>query len=272
MKRFSWTLLLIVFLLASGCGSAETATPIPVISLDIPGDVALTRVTASAVVVPVQESNLSFVISGQVKEIVVNEGQVVQKGENLVVLDTKELEYAVEGAQATVRAAELEAEIQRFRRKDFTSSGIKYSSGPRELIEVADARLKQTQAALESTKAKLAQGILLAPFEGTVVSINVVSGEYIATGQTVLVIANLSDLQVETTDLSELNVNYVQIDQPVTVFVEALNKELPGKVSAISPISDTIGGDVVFKVTVELDQQPGGLLWGMSADVDIDLE
>jgi RND family efflux transporter MFP subunit len=272
MKRLVLILLLIGSISISACGTAATATPLPVVSLATPDTILPTRVSASAVIVPMVESQLSFVISGQVKEIAVNEGQVVQKGEQLVVLDTKELEYAVEGAQATVRAAELEAKIQRFRRKDFTSSGIKYTSGPRELIEVADARLVQAQAALESTRAILAQGNLLAPFDGTVVSINVVPGEYVAAGQRVIVLANLSDLQVETTDLSELNVNYVQIDQPATVFIEALNKELPGKVSAISPISDTIGGDVVFKVTVNLDEQPDGLLWGMSADVDISLE
>jgi hypothetical protein len=31
-----------------------------------------------------------------------------------------------------------------------------------------------------------------------------------------------------------------------------------------------LGGDVVFKVTIELDDQPEGLLWGMSADVQIE--
>jgi RND family efflux transporter MFP subunit len=272
MKRFAWTLLLIGAVTTTACGTSATATPLPVISLATPSTITPSRVAASAVVVPTQDSHLSFVIAGQVKGIVVDEGAVVQKGEPLVLLDTRELEYAVTGAQASVRAAELEAEIQRFRRKDFTSSGIKYTSGPRELIEVADARLVQAQAALESTKATLAQGILVAPFEGTVVRIDVVPGEYVAAGQTVIVFANLSELQIETSDLSELNVKYVQIDQPATVFIEALNEDFPGKVSAISPISDTIGGDVVFKVTVKLNQQPQGLLWGMSADVDIDLE
>jgi hypothetical protein len=33
-----------------------------------------------------------------------------------------------------------------------------------------------------------------------------------------------------------------------------------------------VGGDVVFKVTIDLDNQPQGLLWGMSADVKIDTE
>ncbi len=37
----------------------------------------------------------------------------------------------------------------------------------------------------------------------------------------------------------------------------------------ISPIADDVGGDVVFKVTIAPDTQPEGLLWGMSAEVEI---
>ncbi len=129
------------------------------------------------------------------------------------------------------------------------------------------------RAALETAKASLAQGALLAPFEGTIVEVDVSPGEFVQPAQTVIVIADLKNLQIETTDLSELNVADVNIGQQVTVFVEALNEEFPGKVSAISPISDTIGGDVVFKVTIQLlDEQPHALLWGMSADVEIDIE
>jgi hypothetical protein len=43
-------------------------------------------------------------------------------------------------------------------------------------------------------------------------------------------------------------------------------------VTAISPISDTLGGDVVFKVTIKLNEQPADLLWGMTADVEIQTE
>ena len=85
-------------------------------------------------------------------------------------------------------------------------------------------------------------------------------------------LAKLDNLQVETTDLSELNVASVKIGQAATVHIEALGKEIPGVVTAISPISDTIGGDVVFKVTIQLNEQPKELLWGMSADVEIQTE
>jgi len=48
-----------------------------------------------------------------------------------------------------------------------------------------------------------------------------------------------------------------------------LDEEFTGEVIDIDRVSSTLGGDVVFKVTIELDKQPQGLLWGMSADVQI---
>jgi hypothetical protein len=41
-------------------------------------------------------------------------------------------------------------------------------------------------------------------------------------------------------------------------------------VVSISPIADTVGGDVVFKVTITFDNQPADLLWGMTAEVTIE--
>jgi multidrug resistance efflux pump len=114
-----------------------------------------------------------------------------------------------------------------------------------------------------------AETILLSPIAATVVSVDVKPGETVDVAQVVVTIATLDQLQVETKDLSERDVTKVEIGQPVTIFVDALNEEFSGKVIAISPISNTIGGDVVYKVTVALDEQHEGLLWGMSAEVTI---
>jgi hypothetical protein len=62
----------------------------------------------------------------------------------------------------------------------------------------------------------------------------------------------------------------VQIGQPAIVFIEALEEEFTGEVIDVDRISSTLGGDVVYKVTIEFDDQPKGLLWGMSADVQIE--
>jgi HlyD family secretion protein len=86
----------------------------------------------------------------------------------------------------------------------------------------------------------------------------------------IVTMADLSNFQVETKDLSERDVPRVQTGQTAHVFIESLNQEFSGKVVDISRISSTVGGDVVFKVTIDLDQQPQGLLWGMSADAKIE--
>jgi multidrug resistance efflux pump len=116
------------------------------------------------------------------------------------------------------------------------------------------------------------QTTLVAPFAATVISVQVQPGEYVNPGQAIIWLAKLDELLIETSDLSELNVAAVKLGQPAAVFVEALNQEFQGEVIAIAPISGTIGGDVVFKVTIKLDDQPDALLWGMSADVEIKVE
>ena len=51
---------------------------------------------------------------------------------------------------------------------------------------------------------------------------------------------------------------------------EVLQRIRAGKVIDVDRVSSTLGGDVVYTVTIELDTQPQGLLWGMSADVQIE--
>lgn len=72
---------------------------------------------------------------------------------------------------------------------------------------------------------------------------------------------------METTDLSERDVPTVKVGQEVTVSIKSLHQDVKGTVSAISPVSDTLGGDVVYMVNIILSDLPTGLRSGMSVDV-----
>lgn len=250
-----------IVLVIAGCAPAATATPLPPVTLDVSPS-KVTSVQASAEIVPVQQASLSFLISGPVKEVNVTEGDTVVAGQILATLSSPDLEYALLQAEAALRSAEFDYAYWKFPR----------TNRPPERRELAEQQLITVQKSLETARAELAQTELAAPFVATVVSVEVQPGEFVNPGQVVLVLAKLDELQVETTDLSELNVTAVETGQPASVFVEALGQDLPGEVIAISPISETIGGDVVFKVTIKLDEQPEALLWGMSADVEISVE
>jgi HlyD family secretion protein len=138
-----------------------------------------------------------------------------------------------------------------------------------EQLAAAQAAVAQAEAALEVARATLNQATLTAPFAGTVADLQASPGQVVMPGQAVLTVADLSELQVETTDLSERDVTEVGVGQEATVYVEALNSDVPGRVARISPLASTLGGDVVYTVVIALEEQPEGLLLGMSVEVQI---
>lgn len=268
MKRFYGSVLSVVVILGVLASPVFAASP-----NHVP---AQKTVTASAVIVPAQISEIGFLISGIVKEVPVKEGDTVKAGQTLIVLDTPTLEFAVTGAQAALRAAQAQAEIRSNDViKDYKINYTKFTvkklrlSVPHEVIEIANANVQRAQASVEIAQANLAQGTLVAPHDGVVAALNLVPGEFVKSDQAVITLATLNTLQVETIDLSERDIPQVHIGDSATVFVEALNKTIPGKVIGISPIADTVGGDVVFKVTIAPDVQSPDLRWGMSAEVEI---
>ncbi len=284
MKRFYGSVFSVIVILAFSVNSVFA----PHVSfrycetcgVAVPKDNVSTQktVTASAVVVPAQVSELGFLLSGIVKDTPVKEGNTIKAGQTLMILDTPDLQYKVAEAEASLRAAQAQVEIRRNEiikkyRISFRSDGIFVTKlrlpVPHEVIEIANANVQQAQASIEIAQANLAQGTLIAPYDGTIASIKVIPGEFVSSDQAVVTLATLDTLQIETTDLSELDIPNVQIGDSANIFVEALSKNINGKVIGISPIANTVGGDVVFKVTIAPDTQPEGLLWGMTAEVEI---
>ncbi len=136
--------------------------------------------------------------------------------------------------------------------------------------EATGGRLAQLEAARDvvtGIQDRLENTRLIARISGTVTTASLIAGEYASPGQVVFVISDVANLLVETTDLSERDVPSVEIGQPVSVSVDALGQTLAGKVIKISPVADTLGGDVVYKTTIELIDPPAGLRSGMSVEV-----
>ena len=274
MKRTLSLLAGWLFLIA--CASptpAETApTASPVESIP---EVSSNVVIASAEIEPATVSHLGFTISAFVKDISVQEGEVVQAGDVLMTLDTPDLEYAVIAAENDYNARALNAQLQKAERVLYVdpNTGVRrWYAIPREVYEKALSKADQSKASWDTALANLSQSTLSAPFDGTVVNIAIIPGEMTQVNQVVITLADLQSLQVTTTDLSERDIVRVKVGQSATVFIEALDTYITGRVIRISPIAATVGGDVVYPVTIELDELPNGLLWGMSAEVEIQTE
>jgi HlyD family secretion protein len=166
-------------------------------------------------------------------------------------------EYNLEAAQTQLAQAQQDYE--------------KVKSGPAaDEKELADARLAHAQDQLAAAQASLDSLTIKAPFSGVVSRLDANMGEWAAPGQVMVVLADLTHLQVETTDLSERDIPQVKPGQTVKVQVKALNQSLTGKVMQVAPLADNLGGDVVYKTIIDLDTTPEGLLVGMSVVVQFE--
>jgi len=163
-------------------------------------------------------------------------------------------EYDLEVAQAQLDKARHDYEV------------LSAGPDPNKLL-LAEARQTNAENQLAAAQAALDQLTISAPFSGVISQVNFHSGEWVVAGQPILRLADVAHLRVETSDLSERDVPRVSLGQPVTVFVKALNQNLSGQVSLIAPLADRLGGDVVYKITIELDSIPEALRAGMSVEV-----
>jgi HlyD family secretion protein len=173
----------------------------------------------------------------------------------------------IDKALITANLAAAKATLQE---EEWYLAALKGETLPPEATGKKLAQLHQAQDNLAAAQERLANSRLVAPCDGTVATVEIVVGEFAAPGKIVLILSKLTPLLVETTDLSERDVPQVKIGQTVNVFVEAIGANLPGTVKMISPTSETLGGDVVYKTTIELQDLPEGLRPGMSAEVQFE--
>jgi len=137
-------------------------------------------------------------------------------------------------------------------------------------LAVAAAEVQRAQAALQLAQVALAETELHAPFSGVVAALDMKAGEYIAPGAPTIHLADLSTWQIETTDLTELDVIRVRVGSPVTMTFDAIpGLELMGRVSGIRPLGENKQGDITYVVTITPDRQDVRLRWNMTAAVSI---
>lgn len=139
-----------------------------------------------------------------------------------------------------------------------------------EEVAAASAAVAEAEAAVQQARASLADTELRAPFAGTIADISVKIGEQVVAGMPLVKVADFSAWQVETDDLTELDVVRVQEGDEVLVTVDAIQDlEISGTVMRIESIGREKLGDITYTVVVLLDEQDARLRWNMTAVVTI---
>jgi len=137
----------------------------------------------------------------------------------------------------------------------------------KQAMYAAQNQVAEAEAKVADLKAQIAGATLTAPVAGLVSEVHVNAG-FDAPAGTAIVID--STAFTVTTDVVESDLPDIEIGQTATVSIGAVDEELTGTVTAVSPVAgDGSSGVVSYPVTVTLDDAPSTLRAGMSAEVTI---
>lgn len=221
-----------------------------------------------------QTSQLASQIMGNIVAILAHEGERVEAGQVLLMIDDTQLRAAVEqataaqfAAQKDVSAAESELGLAQTTLKRYQQLYEKKSVSPQEFDEIktreqaaearrdmARAALAQADAALTQARTSLGYTRIRAPFAGVVTERKADPGTLASPGMPLLTLEDTRNYRLEVT-VDESDVHLVRIGQSPPVKIDALGSiETTCKVVQIVPTADP--GSRSFLVKIELPKDP----------------
>jgi membrane fusion protein, multidrug efflux system len=253
----------------NGCGkgdakdAADTATAAIPVQVDRPSRGEMLSVYAGTAPLQAdQEATVVAKVGGEVREILVEEGDLVKAGQVLARLDGDRLRFELQ--QTEVNLAKLEREYKRT--VELLSRKLVAASA----VDNARSEMEWLKAARDLAQLNLGYTEIRAPIAG------VVSARHIKVGNTI----NVNDRTFQVTDLDPLIAEVhvperefakLRPAQTATIVVDALaGANFVGRVQRISPTLDPATG--TFKATIEVLDAKRELKPGMFARVGIVLE
>jgi HlyD family secretion protein len=255
-------------------------------------------VKASGVVDPRVKVNLSAHVVGKIEQLLVEEGQAVEAGDPVLVLERQAFLSASQDWEARLRQARLDveqarvdladAELRLSRSERLAEQGVVSREGleaARLAATGADLRLQRSAEAVRQAAANLdkarddfAKTTVFSPLGGRVITLNAEVGEtvYPATmnnpASVVATIADLSEV-LAVIDVDETEVVYVELGQAAELLVDALpDRSYRGRVVEIgsSGFSRPDQPDVTFfSVKVLFAEPDPALRPGMSVRAEV---
>ena len=134
--------------------------------------------------------------------------------------------------------------------------------------------IRRAELQVERAQADFEAMTLRAPFAGTVVRLRIKPEDWAQPGMSVLTLADLHTLRVETSDLDEWGVTRIAMGDMARITFTAFDeKTVTGRVSEIALRGEALtGGDVAYRVLITLDEPDPDLRWGMTVRVSIPVE
>ncbi|WP_405233481.1 efflux RND transporter periplasmic adaptor subunit [Lentisalinibacter salinarum] len=205
------------------------------------------------------EAEVVAKVGGEIREVLAEEGETVQRGQMLARLDGDRLRLELEQARANLARAEQEYQ----RNTELHEKGL-LAAGAFENLKF---ELDALRAAWRLAQLEYSYTEIRAPIDGVVSERLVKVGNTIAANTPMFRVTDLEPI-VSYLHVPEKEFGKIEQGQPVFITIDALPGErFRGVVERISPVVDA--GTGTFKVTVEVDEEDTALKPGMFGRLDI---
>jgi membrane fusion protein (multidrug efflux system) len=200
-------------------------------------------------------SDISTEVVGLVEEVKVSQGDHVEKGAELVRLNTEILENEIALARTRIQQIELRINNtqKNFNRLErlYNSSGVSEKDFDDALYSFQDAKMEKQAVEDSLAKLKIQQrrSLIKAPFDGIILNKNVDSGAWVQQGKLLVTLGSSSDLFVRA-PIAENLLRYIQPGQTVHVVLNAYDKEIEGTIVGIDPVADLKTKNIFLKIKI----------------------
>ncbi len=237
----------------------EDVAPIPVeTSSPVRGDI-LAVYSGTAPIEAYAEADVIAKVEGEIREVLVEEGDDVEEGQVLARLDGDRLRLELNESRARLRKMQRDVE----RNKELREKGL-LSEGDFEKLRYD---LEALQASYNLASLELDYTKIRAPISGVVSERYIKLGNTIRVGDPAFRVTSFEPL-VAYLHVPEREYRRIQAGQPVAIDIDALaGQQILATVTRVSPVVDPATG--TFKITIEIYDEERRIKPGMFGRMSI---
>jgi HlyD family secretion protein len=260
-------IIIVIAVIAGGYFLLKPKPPVTVYTTEVATRGNLTQtVSETGTIKTVNQTDLSFKISGRVVSLLADVGQPIKQGQLLARLDTGTLSSQLAQAQSEVKVQQetLDNLVKHEHNPAIPSTG--------DQRDAQRARLTQAKAGVDSVQSQISDTFMYSPINGVILKRNVDPFETtVANSPTpVFTVGDPNDLVIET-EVPESDITKIQMGQKANLTFDALPADqiFEATVTEIDPASTVIQDVVNYRIKLKLANNDARIKPGMSANIDI---
>ena len=231
---------------------------------------SLTRTLSfSGTLSPVLQSTVKSKVSGDVKRVLIREGEAVTKGQVLAQIDTADLNARLDAQVAALEEAKARASIAdknregnlKLLKQNFISQNAYDTTNS--TFEASAAAVRSAEAQAQIARNARQDAVIRAPISGILAKRMVNSGEKVGPDSPMFTVVDLSKMEIDA-PVAASEIPSVKVGQSATFKVDGFgDRAFEGRIERINPI--TAPGSRSITLYISVANRDGVLKGGMFA-------